>query len=363
MNKLEEARGVIESLDEEIAGLFEKRMEAVRLVADYKKEHGLAILDKGREEDIINKNSSLISDEEIREFYVNFQRSAISVSKNFQRRLLEGMNVAYSGVEGAYAFIAAKKIFREGNKIAYPDFKSAYNAVVDGECDCAVLPIENSNAGEVGAVIDLMFSGSLFVNAVYPLAIHHNLVALPGTDISQIKTVVSHQQALDQCDPFIKKHGFEVHSYPNTARAAQFVASGNDHSVAAVASRDTAKLYGLDILQRNINESDINTTRFAVFSRSMHESRASHSIIVFDVPEMAGALAKAINVIGHHGYNMRCIKSRATKDEIWSYYFYAEIEGNLQSKRGKYMLDELSECCKTLKFVGTFDYMTYDSFN
>ena len=355
MDSLSEARKTISEIDEQTAKLFEKRMEAVKAVAEYKKEHGIPIEDREREDALICKNSALIDDEEVREYFVSFQRSTMDISKRYQHRLLEGMKVAYSGVEGAYAYIAAKKVFRDAEKISFRDFAGAYNAVVNGECDCAVLPIENSNAGEVGAVLDLMFGGSLFVNAVYSMAIYHNLIALPGARIEDIKRVISHQQALDQCDAFIRKYGFETQSFPNTARAAQFVAGGDDKTVAAIASRDTAKLYGLDILREHINESDYNTTRFAVFSRSMHQSKeASHSVIIFSVPEKAGALAKAVNVIGNHGYNMRCIKSRATKGEMWTYYFYAEIEGNLQSKRGKYMLDELSDCTKTLKFVGTF---------
>lgn len=355
MNEFDAARENIALIDEKIAGLFEERMDSVKIIAEYKKENGIPIYDPEREEKLIRKSSAFIENEEIREFYIPFERSVMDVSKLYQHRIAEGMNVAYSGVEGAYAFIAAKKIFRDANKISFRDFRSAYDAVVDGECDVAVLPIENSNAGEVGAVIDLMFTGSLFVNAVYPMAIYHNLIALPGTKIENITKVISHQQALDQCEPFIRKCGFEQQSSPNTARAAQAVANGDDHTVAAIASRDTAKLYGLEILKEHINASDYNTTRFAVFSRSMHQTKeASHSIIIFSVPEKAGALAKAVNVIGNHGYNMRCIKSRATKGEMWTYYFYAEIEGNLQSKRGKYMLDELSDCTKTLKFIGTF---------
>lgn len=354
MDKLTEARQKIGAIDEQMAKLFEERMEAVRLVAEHKKENGLPVLDSGREEYLIKKNSAYVEDEEIREYYMAFQKSSMDISKKFQHKILEGMNIAYSGVEGAYAYIAAKRIFPDGIKKSYKDFKAAYESVEKGECDCVVLPIENSNAGEVGQVIDLIFNGSLCCNGVYSLAIHHNLMALPGTSIEDIKKVISHQQAIDQCRPFIRRYGFETQTCPNTARAAQFVSMGEDKTVAAIASRETAKLYDLEILRENINESDVNTTRFAVFSRVMHKSEATHSIIVFDVPEKAGALAKAVNVIGNHGYNMRCIKSRATKNEMWSYYFYAEIEGNLQTKRGMYMLDELSDCCKTLKFVGTF---------
>ena len=354
-DKLSRARDIISETDQKIAELFEKRMEAVRLVAEYKKENGLPIFDSAREEYLINKNSAFVTDEEIREYYINFQKNSIEISKRFQKRLLEKMKIAYSGIEGAFAYIAASKIFPDGDKISYKNFKAAYEAVESGECDCAVLPIENSNAGEVGQVIDLLFSGSLYVNNVYTLSVYHNLITLPGARMEDIETVVSHQQAIDQCQPFIRKFSLKTKPCENTAVAAQMVAQSNDKSLAAIASRQTAELYGLNILKEHINESDSNTTRFAVLSRVMHKSTNDHSVIVFVVPEKAGALAKAINIIGNHGFNMRCIKSRAVKNQMWSYYFYVEIEGNLQSKRGKYMLDELSDFCDSLKFIGTFN--------
>lgn len=355
MDKLTKAREIIGETDKEIALLFEKRMEAVKMVAEHKIENGLPVFDSSREDYLLKKNSSYVEDETIREYYISFQKSTMEISKRFQRRIAEGMNIAYSGVEGAYAYIAACKIFPDGNKLSYKDFRSAYEAVENGECDCAVIPIENSKAGEVGQVIDLIFSGSLNINNVYSLSIHHNLVAIPGAKTENIKKVISHQQALDQCSEYIRKNDLVSQSCVNTAKAAQLVAQMNDPTVAAIASKETAELYGLEILQENVNECDDNTTRFAVFSRTMHESQNDHSIVVFTVPDKAGALAHAINVIGNHGFNMRCIKSRSMKDLLWTYYFYVELGGNLQCKRGKYMLDELSDCCDRLKFIGTFD--------
>lgn len=355
MDKLSEAREIISQVDKDIALLFEKRMKAVEAVAEHKIENGLSVFDPAREDYLLKRNCAFVEDETIREYYVNFQKSAMEISKRYQRRILEGMKVAYSGVEGAYAYIAAKHIFPDGNKISYKDFKAAYEAVENGECDCAVIPIENSNAGEVGQVIDLIFNGSLNINNIYTLSIHHNLVALPGAKLENIKKVISHQQAIDQCSEFLRSYDLKSEGCSNTARAAQQVSQSDDYTVAAIASKETAELYGLEILKENINESDVNTTRFAVFSRVMNKSENDHSIIVFTVPDKAGALAHAINVIGHHGFNMRCIKSRAMKDLMWTYYFYVELGGNLQSRSGKYMLDELSDCCDRLKFIGTFN--------
>ena len=354
MDKLLKAREIISEVDKEIAVLFEKRMEAVRLVAEYKMERGLPIFDSSRENEVVIKNLENVENEEIKEFYVPFIKNTMDISKRFQHRILSGANIAYSGVEGAFAHIAAGRIFPDGNRISYPDFKAAYEAVEKGECDCAVIPIENSRAGEVGQTIDLMFSGSLYVNGVYSLDVRHNLIALPGVTERDISKVVSHQQALDQCAYYTRNQGYKTEAYENTAMAAKYVADLGDPSVAAIASRETAELYGLSVVRENINEASNNTTRFVVLSRTLCKEKRDHSIIVFTVPDKAGALAHAINVIGHHGYSMRSIKSRAMKDLIWTYYFYVEITGDLQSKRGKYMLDELSECCDRLKMIGTF---------
>lgn len=354
MDKLIKAREIINQTDKEIAALFEKRMEAVKMVAEYKKERGLPVFDSSREDAVIKNNLKNIEDEEIKEFYVPFIRNTMDISKRFQHRIMEGANIAYSGVEGAFAHIAAGRIFPDGNRISYPDFKAAYEAVEKGECDCAVIPIENSRAGEVGQTVDLLFSGSLYVNGVYSLDVRHNLIGLQGTKEEDIKEVISHQQALDQCASYIRNQGYKSKSCENTARAAKYVADVADPTLAAIASRETAELYGLSVIRENINEASNNTTRFVVVSRTLCKEKRDHSIIVFTVPDKAGALAHAINVIGHHGYSMKSIKSRAMKDLMWTYYFYVELTGDLQSKRGMYMLDELSECCDNLKMVGTY---------
>lgn len=356
MEKLLQAREIISETDKEIAKLFEKRMMAVKEIAEYKKERGLPVFDPQREQQLIDSGAGYIASEEIREFYVPFIRGTMEISKRYQHRILQGANIAYSGVEGAFAHIAAGRIFPDGNRISYPNFKAAYEAVVKGECECAVIPIENSRAGEVGEALDLLFSGSLYVNGVYTLDIRHNLIGLPGAKESDIKEVVSHQQALDQCSGYLRAQGYKTASCVNTAMAAQAVAQAGDITRAAIASRETAELYGLEIIRENINEASDNTTRFVVVSRTLSKEKRDHSIIVFTVPDEAGALAHAINIIGHHGYSMRHIKSRAMKELIWTYYFYVELKGDLQSsRRGKYMMEELSECCDRLKMIGTFN--------
>jgi len=340
-----------------MAELFEQRMEASKAVACYKQKNGMPITDTAREEEVIARNSALVKNEEFRSYYINFLRNNIELSKNYQHRLLEGMRVAYSGVKGAFANIAAARIFPDATTVPYGDFKSAYKAVVDGECDCVVLPIENSHNGDVGQVMDLSFFGSLYINGIYDISVVQNLLAVEGTTIDEIREVVSHPQALGQCAEYIKKHGFKTIETVNTAVAAELVANSGRRDIAAIASDEAAEQYGLKKLESHINESNNNTTRFAVFSRTQKASSLNdaHFIMLFTVNNEAGALGKAISVIGKYGFNLKALKSRPTKELIWDYYFYAEGEGNINSPEGKTMIDELSKHCSTVKIIGNFE--------
>ncbi|HAL03365.1 MAG TPA: bifunctional chorismate mutase/prephenate dehydratase [Lachnospiraceae bacterium] len=300
------------------------------------------------------------------------------------------LNIAYSGVEGAFANIAAKNIFPDMNMVACSDFSEAYESVVNDTCDFAVLPIENSYAGEVGHVMDLMFSGNLNVVGIYYLRVTHNLLAIKGAKIEDIKTVISHPQALEQCRGYIKAHGFEKIQEKNTAFSAKQVSEKGDKSLAAIASVETAKLYDLEVLAHEINESNDNTTRFAVLSKKKiayftdegvyigsttqdkdamskhaqkildtenpghHHSGNNMFILMFTVKHEAGALAKAIAAIGDEGFNMKALRSRPLKGLAWQYYFYVEAEGTPDDNRGKSMLKELSKHCLMYKVLGTY---------
>lgn len=358
MDELQNARTSINEIDKEMAELFERRMKAVRVIAEYKKERGLQIYDAARERALIEKNSAYVRDGDIRSYYVRFLKDEMAVSKQYQEHIISGTKIAYSGVAGAFADIAAKKIFPYGNTVSYPDFRSAYEAVENGECDCCVLPIENSYAGEVGQVMDMMFQGSLYVNGIYTLQITHNLLGVVGASLSDVKTVVSHPQALAQCGDYIRKNGFSTVEYANTARAAKAVKEGGDKSVAAIASIQTARLYGLEILDHHINESAVNSTRFAVFSRAENKKvetdRDSRFMLMFTVKNEAGALVQALNVLGSYGFNMRALRSRPMKDLAWQYYFYIEAEGDETGQNGSDMLRHIALHCDMLKVVGHY---------
>ncbi len=358
MNALEEARKIINEADAKMAELFCIRMRASEMVGAYKKEHGLKIRDTEREAEVIRRNAPLVEDKVLREYYVQFLESNITLSCAYQERLMNGMKVAYSGTEGAFAHIACCKLFPSAQKNGYPDFASAYMAVQNGECDVAVLPVENSYNGEVGQVTDLMFSGSLYVNNITELAITQDLLAVPGASLSDIKKVVSHPQALGQCAAYIKEKGFTSEEYVNTALAAKYVAENGDKSIAAIASAEAAEIFGLCVLEKNINASRNNTTRFAVFSRADNTYSAGekgvHTILMFTVRNEAGALVKAIDIIGRYGFNMISLRSRNMKELLWQYYFYVELEGDITAENGKKMLNELQACCDKLKIVGSF---------
>lgn len=356
MTELENARKAIDEADKKIAELFEKRMSAVKEVAEYKASHGLPIFDSEREKAVIEKNVNRLQNDELKGYFSSLLSSFMDVSKKYQESIINGMKVAFCGTEGAFAEIAAKKIFPYGRTVGYDDFESCYNAVADNECECCVLPIENSYAGEVGQVIDLMFEGCLSVSGVYDMSVKQTLVGVKGASKSKIKKVISHPQALMQCGTYIKENGFETEKAVNTAVAAEKVAELKDESVAAIASGETAEIYGLEIIDHDINESAVNTTRFAVLSKNVNTKteKSDRFILLFTVNDKVGALAKAVNIICAHGFNMRVLRSRPVKNVPWQYYFYVEADGDSGSDEGVKMLCELNVCCEKLKVAGHY---------
>lgn len=354
-NNLEDARKTINEIDAQMAELFVKRMRAAEAVCQHKMKYGLPIYDPKREEEVIERNSALIDDTVLKEYYIDYLKGLMSLSRAYQNRIQSGLRVAYSGVEGAFAHIAAGRIFPKANRVSYSDFKAAYDSVVSGECDTAVLPIENSYAGEVGQTIDLIFSGGLFINGIYELEIHQNLLGVKGATVEDIKKVTSHPQALSQCHDYIKMRGLDAEEANNTAIAAKTVAETNDRSLGAIASIETAEIYGLKVIEANINKSGENTTRFAVLSKVKAISPTlTSTVLTFTVRHEAGSLANAIGIIGKYGFNMTALRSRPMKKHSWQYYFYVEIDGTTESENGQRMLCELNMVCDKLKVAGSF---------
>lgn len=357
MNLLENAREKINRIDAQMAKLFSERMEAAKDVAEYKKQNGMPIFDASREAQVIERNSGLVEDDTLRSFYVEFLKYNMKLSKEYQRQLLGGMKVAFCGVKGAFAETAARKIFARSQTVPYPSFKEAYRAVENGECDVAVLPIENSFEGDVAPVLDLMFFGSLYAKGIYELEVVQNLLVKPGTRLENIKEVVSHPQALGQCSKFIEDHGFSATEMSNTALAAKTVAESDRNDIAAIASEEAGTLYGLSMLVPHINTSSNNVTRFVVLSRAKETPRESDKkfILYFTVKNEAGCLGKALSIIGDYGFNLGALKSRPTKELVWDYYFFAEGTGNINGDIGELMIRKLSDVCSSVKIVGSFE--------
>ena len=221
-NELEQARREIDAVDAEMAALFCRRMDAVRRVAAYKQARGLPVLDASREEAVVAKNCARLPDEAYAEYYEDFIRHTMGLSRAFQRAVLGMGTVAYQGVEGAFSHIALTRLFRHVRAQAYPTWAEVFDAVAGGDAAYGVLPFENSHAGDVSEVLDLCYAHrDICVCDVYDLPVSQNLLGVPGAHLSDVKKAVSHPQALQQSAKFIRSLGLETQAFQNTAAAAK----------------------------------------------------------------------------------------------------------------------------------------------
>ena len=353
MDLLEKARAEIERIDREMAALFEQRMQAVEQVAQVKKERGLAVFDAGREAVLGEKNSSYIQNPVYRDYYRTYLRFLMDLAKQYQNTLLNREKIGYQGTEGAFAHIALHRIFPQGSSVSYRTYEDVFRAVEAGEVAYGVIPFENSYAGEVGEVLDLLMQYPCYIHQVYDLRIKQNLLAPPGATLQDIKQVYSHHQAISQCQQFLQTYDFEVIPYPNTATAAKYVSETQDRSKAAIASVETAKLYGLHVLVANINTSSENTTRFIVIGKEAQKEGNRFSLL-FTLKHEAGQLAKVMQIIGNLGFNVESIKSRPLRNLPWQYYFYVEVVGDLADEKTAALLESLQHACKKLKVLGAY---------
>ena len=354
MSLLEDARKRINEVDKEIARLFEKRMQAVEDVARYKQEHALPVLDQSREQEVLDRNVNYIENEKYKDSYLSMMKDMMRISRNYQQSLLHKEVVGYQGVEGAFSSIAAKHLFPHYKKRSYTSFEDVIKAVISGEIEYGVLPVENSYSGEVGEVIDLLMKyEQVYIQQIYDLKISQNLLGIKGAKLEDIQQVYSKDQAISQSKQFLEGRGYELISYPNTAMAAEYVARMQDKTKAAIGAKENAELYGLEVLVENINTSMQNTTRFIVVGRELTMEGNEFSVI-FSVPHKAGTLVSAMNIIARQGFNMESILSRAMKDKPWEYYFYAAIDGELKEKKAQKMLKELQDVCESVRVAGTY---------
>ena len=193
------------------------------------------------------------------------------------------------------------------------------------------------------------------IQSIYDLKINQNLLGLKGATLCDIKQVYSKDQAINQCQDFLKNFDYELIPYANTALAAKFVSESQDKSKAAIASIETAELYGLEVLAENINTSKDNTTRFVVVGNELPED-GNHLSIVFTVHHESGQLAKIMQIVAKYGFNMENIKSRSLKDASWQYYFYMEIEGHYRDEKMQSMLEECRNSSSNFKVIGVYNH-------
>ena len=354
MDQLQQARAQIDEIDAKMAALFEQRMQAVGQVAQYKARTGKQVFDPAREALVLEKNTARVQNPELQPYYREFLKKALAVSRAYQHVLIGQDVAAYQGVEGAWSHIALRQLFPFAKAQAYSTWNEVVEAVERGDAYCGVLPFENSNAGDVSAVLDLLYAHpGLKVARMCDLPIRQDLLALPGAQLSEIKTVISHQQALAQSGPFLKLHHFATKAWGNTADAARYVAEQGDQTLAAIASAETAKLYGLQILAEGVNEDGDNTTRFIVLSREKPTGGNRFSLL-FTVDNKPGKLGEVIQIIGASGFNMESIKSRPMPHVPFEYYFYVELVGAPTADETGALLQQLDRTCRTVRLLGVY---------
>lgn len=360
MSLLDDARKKINEIDEEMAKLFEQRMQAVGDVIRYKMEHQLDVLDTAREQQVIENNKKFIREEAYQEYYETFIKEVMAISRSYQKRIISKDVVGYQGIEGAFSYIASSHVFPDHKKQRYATFEEVIHAVSNSEITYGVIPFENSYTGEVGEVLDILMQyPNVYITGIYDLKVSQNLLGIQGAKLEDVKQVYSKDQAIYQSKQFLDGRGYELIPYPNTALAAEFVAKSNDKHKAAIAAKENAELYGLSILAEDINTSSQNTTRFIIIRQELIPQGNEFSIL-FTAPHKTGALLQVMAVIAKGGFNMKSIKSRSMRDKPWEYYFYVEIEGNIAGDREQKLMEDLKQVCENVRILGAYEKESRD---
>lgn len=353
MTPLEKARMEIDSIDRQIASLYEKRLEQVEHVLDYKLKNHMQVLDSSRENEILSRNAGYIQNPDYVDKYLNLQKFIMSESRKYQESLMATEIVAYQGIEGAFSHMVSEKLFPNNPKLAYSNFEDVFKAVCERKAEFGIIPFENTNSGLVGEVLDLLMEYPVFIHDVWDQKIEQCLLGIKGATMKDVEWVYSKDQALLQAREFIKGLGAEPVPYPNTALAAQYVAMQQDKTKAAIGAKENAALYGLDILAPNIETDTTNTTRFLVISLKENE-KGSHFSCCLTFQNIVGGLARVIEIIARHGINMDSIQSRPLKGHPFEYFFYIEMD-DVHYENLRACLEELKENTGILKLFGRYD--------
>ncbi len=375
MTDLTDLRQQIDEIDARIVELYEKRMEISGQVAQYKIETGKKVFDKAREEEKIRTVKALTHNDFNRHGIEELFEQIMSMSRKLQYRLLSehgssgklpfiGVDslsqgkarVVFQGAEGAYSQAAMIQYFGEQvNSFHVETFRDAMIAIDEGSADFAVLPIENSTAGIVSEIYDLLVEFENYIVVEQIIRIEHCLMAVPGTEISDIRTVYSHPQSLMQSARFLNQYGWQQISMQNNAFAAKKVAADLDKTQAAIASEYAAKLYGLEVLKKGVNQSSTNSTRFIIVTNQKIFRRDAKKVsICFEVPHESGSLYHMLSHFIYNNLNMNRIESRPIEDRNWEYRFFIDFDGNLSDGAVRNALRGLREEAREMKILGNY---------
>ena len=374
---LEESRAAIDRIDREMVRLFCERMRVSSDVAAYKRAVGKAVTDPARERALLAKVSELAGPE-MENYVRTLYATVLAVSKARQHEVLgtsteleneivtaqkstpalfpTRAKVACQGVEGAYSLKAAEKLFACPEVSFYRSFENVFDAIERGECRYGVLPIENSTAGSVTQIYDLMSCHHFYIVRALRLKVEHCLLVKSGTAKNEIKEVVSHQQALSQCARYLSEMpGVKATPFPNTAKAAEFVQNSDRSDLAAIANRDCADLYGLSVLESDIQDNDNNYTRCICISKTPEiYPGADKTSIVLTVPHKPGSLSRLLTQIDAMHINLTKLESRPIPGHDFEFLFYFDLESPIESPALLRLLGELESTSEQFRYLGTY---------
>lgn len=376
MAALEELREKLDEVDAKIVELYEERMRLCEQVGEYKVHSGKKVFDRTREReklaDVATRASNEFNKKGIQELY----QQLMSMSRKLQYQQLvaagalgrlpfiqvdsleaENARIVFQGTEGAYSQAAMKAYFGEAcNSFHVRTFRDAMGAIEEGAADYAVLPIENSSAGAVNEMYDLLVEFENYIVGETILPITHTLAGLPGASITDISRVYSKAEALMQTSRFLDEHGdWQQISVSNTAMAAKKILEDGDKSQAAVCSAYAAKVYGLEVLEEGINDEKGNSTRFLIVTNQKVFLREARKIsICFELPHESGSLYHLLSHFIYNDLNMTKIESRPIEGRSWEYRFFIDFEGNLADAAVKNAIRGLREESRSLKILGNY---------
>ncbi|MBR6953831.1 MAG: chorismate mutase [Clostridia bacterium] len=375
---LKEIRGQLDGIDDQLTDLFARRMRLVAQVAEIKQAQGLPILDTGREREIVNR-LTLRAGEDLERHTKLLYQTLFSVSRAYQAERIHPADpgedaleqavagapvpfparamVACQGTEGAYAQQACTRMFEYADILYMNTFNDVFNAVEKGMCPFGVLPIENSTAGSVTQVYDLMEQHRFHIVRAVRQRIEHRLLALPGAELAGIREVVSHEQALRQCDAFLAAHpGIRVTPMANTAMAAAYVASSGRRDLAAIASRESGMLYGLETLGESVANTENNYTRFICIARDMTVYEGAGKIsLMLSAAHRPGSLCRLLSHIAAAEVNLTKLESRPIPGKDFEFRFFFDIEASLRKESVRTLIRQLRGDADRFVLLGNYE--------